>query len=263
MGALGGRRGRHRARLSGVSLASGGVNREKPQSSGGGLSIQTLLISSCSAVAAATIVPLFWQRGTVIATAMTPVIVAVVSEALNRPAEKIKAVAPAVTRRTATGAAMRRFEPQAADTRHPESVGARGRGPERFDPAPDSGVSDDDPFGLRGAERPSRRPWWKIGIATGLLAFVIGAGVVTASELALFGGSVSGKRGETTIFGGHTSKTSARDEKATPTATPSAEATATPTPTATESPAATATPAATPTPTPTPLQAAPTATPAP
>ena len=35
------------------------------------------------------IVPMIWERGTLIATAMTPVIVALVSEALRKPAEKI------------------------------------------------------------------------------------------------------------------------------------------------------------------------------
>ena len=224
------------------------MSRERSDSAGG-LSIQTLLISAVGAVAAATVVPLFWERGTLIATAMTPVVVALVSEALRKPAEKISAVAPKVTRRTATGAALRRPVPDAADTSHPESIGARGRGPERLEPSvPPGGVSADDPFGLRAAAGP-RRPWWKIGLATGLLAFVIGAGVVTASELALFGGSVSGERGRTTLFSG----AKHRQSKATPTPTPTATATpdqsATPTPTATETPGATATPSPTPTPT--------------
>lgn len=229
---------------------------------GGGLSITTLLVSAVGAVAAATIVPLFWAKGTLIATAMTPVIVALVSEGLRRPAEKITAVAPRVTRRTATGAAVRRFDPAAADTRHPESVGARGRGPERYEPEiPRGGVSADDPFGLRGAAAP-RRPWWKIGLVTGVLAFVIGAGVVTASELALFGSSVSGAdHGKTSLFGGSTKQSKADatptpDATVTPgatptvTPTPSAEATVTPTPTATATaqtqPAPTATATATP-----------------
>jgi hypothetical protein len=234
------------------------VSREKDQS-GGGLSITTLLVSAVGAVAAATIVPLFWAKGTLIATAMTPVVVALVSEALRRPAEKITAVAPRVTRRTATGAALRRFDPAAAKTRHPESVGARGRGPERYAPDPEipqGGVSRDDPFGLRKAAGP-RRPWWKLGLATGLLAFVIGAGVVTVSELTLFGGSVSGaQNGQTSLFGGSTKQSRA---KAKPTPTPGASATpeATPAVTATPTPTATATPAPSATPG---TQAAPTAT---
>jgi hypothetical protein len=235
------------------------VSREKSES-GGGLSISTLLISAVGAVAAATIVPLFWQRGTVIATAMTPVIVALVSEALRRPAEKITAVAPRVARRSATGAAVRRFDPAAAQTRHPESIGARGRGPERYEPeVPQGGVSAHDPFGLREAAAP-RRPWWKIGLVTGLLAFVIGAGVVTASELAVFGNSVSGAaHGKTSLFGGST-----RHHKADASPTPAPDASATPsaTPAETATPAPTATPTPTPSPTASPqTQVAPTVTP--
>jgi hypothetical protein len=73
------------------------VSREKSDSSSGGLQIQTLLISAVSAVVAATVVPMFWARGTVYATAMTPVIVALVAEALRRPVEKVSAVAPKVS----------------------------------------------------------------------------------------------------------------------------------------------------------------------
>lgn len=220
---------------------------------GGGLSISTLLISAAAAVAAAVVVPLIWERGTLVATAMTPVIVALVSEGLRKPAEKITAVTPRVTRRTATGAALRRFDPDAARTRHPESVGARGRGPERYEPdIPAGGVSAHDPFGLREADGP-RRNWWKIGLATGLLAFVIGASVITLSELA-GGGSVAGHE-RTSLFGGSTSD----EATPTPTATPEPSATATPEATVTPTPTPSAT--ATPSPTAPPVtQAAPTAT---
>src|SRR3954451_15453335 len=103
-----------------------------------GLSIQTLLISAAAAAAAATLVPMIWERGTIVATAMTPVIVALVSEGLKKPVEHVSAVAPRVARRSGTGAAVRRFEPAAADTRHHERVGARGKGPERFEPLPEA-----------------------------------------------------------------------------------------------------------------------------
>ena len=55
--------------------------QEKKQS---GLSLQTLIISSLAAATAAIVVPTFWQRGSVIATAFTPIVVALVSEALRR-----------------------------------------------------------------------------------------------------------------------------------------------------------------------------------
>ena len=116
-------------------------------------------ISAAAAVAAATIVPLFWEHGTVLATAMTPVIVALVSEGLRKPVQHVSTVAPRVTRRSGTGAAARRFEPAAARTQDPDRVGARGEGPERFEPLPGHlrddapSVRDDDPFGLRKASK--------------------------------------------------------------------------------------------------------------
>jgi hypothetical protein len=249
------------------------VMAQEPEqkSGGGGLSIQTLLISAAAAVVAATVVPLIWERGTIIATAMTPVIVALVSEGLRKPVQHVSAVAPKVTRRSGTGAAMRRAEPAAARTHDPDRVGARGEGPERFEPLPPHlrddapAVRDDDPYGLRKSGR-QPRPRLKIALVTGALAFVIAAGVVTASELALFGGSVSSDR-RTSLFGGHKSSSSSSredkktDEEATPTATP--EDGATPTPTATATPEASATPTPTPTATATPVQPSVTITPAP
>src|SRR5687767_7562331 len=231
------------------------MSSEREKGGGGGLSLQTLLISSAAAVTAASVVPLFWEQGTLFATAMTPIVVALVSEALKKPAERITAVTPRVARRTATGAAVRRFEPSAARTRDPGRVGARGEGPERFEPLPEHlrddapPVRGDDPFGLRKAQR-APRPRLKVALITGVLAFFIAAGVVTASELALFGGSVSSDR-RTSLFGGEKKASTDQDEKATPsptaTETPEEGATATPTPsaeptvTATPSPTATAT----------------------
>ncbi len=222
--------------------------KEPEQKSTGGLSVQTLLISAAAAAVAATVVPMIWEQGTIFATAMTPVVVALVSEGLRKPVQQVSTVAPRVARRSGTGAAVRRFEPAAARTRDPERIGARGEGPERFEPLPEHLRDDapplrgDDPFGLRKAQR-AQRPRLKIALITGLLAFVIAAGVVTASELALFGGSVSSDR-RTSLFGGEESSNTSSDEKATPTATPEEEAT--PSPEAAETPAPTAT--ATPTP---------------
>lgn len=241
------------------------------QKSGSGLSFQTLGISAAAAVVAATVVPLFWEHGTVIATAMTPVIVALVSEGLRKPVQHVSAVAPKVARRSGTGAAVRRADPATARTRDPERVVARGDGPERFEPLPGHlrddapSVRDDDPFGLRKASR-TPRPRLKIALVTGALAFVIAAGAVTASELAIFGGSVSSDR-RTSLFGGQKSSADTTEEEkageeATPTATPQ-DGEATPTPTATATPEASATPAPAPAATATPVQPNVTITPAP
>ena len=242
------------------------VMADEPKPKSGGLSIETLLVSAAAAVIAATVVPMFWEHGTIFATAMTPVIVALVSEGLRKPVQTVSAVAPRVARRSGTGAAVRRFDPSAAPrTRDPERIGARGEGPESFEPLPEHlrddapSVRDDDPYGLRRARQP--RPRLKIALITGALAFVIAAGVVTASELALFGGSVSSDR-RTSLFGGEKQASTATP---TPTATetPQDEATPTPTPsaTATPEPSATPTPSATASPVPTP--GAPSAVPTP
>ena len=121
----------------------------------------------------------------------------------------------------------------------------------------------DDPYGLRKGRQP--RPRLKIALITGALAFVIAAGVVTASELALFGGSVSSDR-RTSLFGGEKKAASGQDEEATPTPTatetPEEGATPTPAPSATVTPVPTATPAP-PDATPAPTPAAPTPAPTP
>jgi hypothetical protein len=229
------------------------VTREPETKSNSSLSLQTLVISSVSAVVAAAVVPLFWQRGSLIATAITPIVVALASEALNRPAKAITAAAPKVARRSATGAALR--------SRQPTGVGARGEGPERVaraprgaappaGPPPWSGDAE-DPFGLRAPEPRRRRLSLRLAVVTGLLAALIGAAVVTASELAVFGHSIGHSGRETSLFGGKATKAKATP---TPTPTPSATATATQTatPSATATQTATATPSASATPTATP-----------
>lgn len=193
------------------------------QQQSSGISVQTLAISVAAAVAAAVVVPMVWERGTLVATAMTPVIVALVSEGLRHPAEKITTATSRVARRPGAPA-----------------------GPEPFDPLPEEErggpTQDDDPFGLR--ERPPVRRHWRLAVVTGLVAFVLAATALTMSEL-VFGGAATRDSARTTIFGG------GRDgEEATPTATPevtpeaTGEATATPevTPTPTETPVPTATP---------------------
>ena len=223
------------------------MSRESKEGGGSGLSLQTLLISSLAAVAAAIVVPMFWVKGSIIATAVTPVIVAIVSEMLNRPATAIKTAAPRVARRTATGAAVR--------SRTPTGVGARGEGPEQLPPR------RPDPFGLYEEARPKNRRPLKIALLTGLLAFVIGAGVVTASELAVFGHSVGQPKRSTGLFGGTAKATPTPSATATPTSTATGEPTRTATPSASATPTVSATPTASATATPGIQQAAPTATP--
>ena len=60
------------------------------QDNGGGLSVATLAIASASSLAAAIVVHRFWQAGAFVGAAITPVIVAVVSETLRKPVDAVK-----------------------------------------------------------------------------------------------------------------------------------------------------------------------------
>jgi hypothetical protein len=229
---------------------------------------RTLLIAAVASATAAVVIPMLWRPGTVFAAAMTPVIVAIVSEMLNRPVERVNAVR---VRRTAEGTALL-DRPQPEPDTDPD---------EPFDPlapAPAGELLELSDGGAAPRTQHGRRPpltarQWKLGLATGLAAFLIAAGVVTAVDI-VTGDAVSGG-GRTTFFGGHSSKSSESEggdaakqsdkpdqqkdpsASATPTPQPAAGATPTPTPT----PAASATP--TPVPTGTPAPSAATPTPAP
>jgi hypothetical protein len=201
----------------------------------GGLSVTTLLIASASAAAAAMVVPLVWDNGGVVAAAITPVIVALTSEGLKRPVTKVQSAG--VWRRTPQGTAVRQPVGRDFHPLDPEE--------ERLEVAPER---TDDPFGLREPQRVIfTRRRVIIALVTAALAFGIAAIVVTASELTIFGDSVSSNH-RTTFFGGKPKKAEATP---TPTATPAPGTSATPAPSATasptETPAAKETPGATPT----------------
>jgi hypothetical protein len=227
-----------------------------------GLSLHTLLIAGAASAAAAFIIPFLWEPGTVFAAATTPIIVALVTEGLKRPTETVKTVRSA--RRSATQA-------------HPVDVD--------FDPLAPPPPEDLAALPATTTERTVRSSrgfrltprQWKLGLATGALAFVLAVAFVTASEL-LAGEKLGGSGNPTTFFsrdsreqsgGGadddheqEASPEATREPGATPTATPGAT---TPEATATPAPAQTAVPTPTPTPTatPAPLGAEPTASPAP
>jgi hypothetical protein len=124
---------------------------------GGGLSVQTLVIASLSSLAAALFVHKFWQAGAIYGAAVTPVIVALVSEALNKPAQVIS---------TRTGRTQVEPPPVVAQSRR------------------------DDPYGIWEEQRkPRRRLHVGLAVATGLVAFAIAAFFLTGAELVLGGAS--------------------------------------------------------------------------
>ncbi|MFL5826014.1 MAG: hypothetical protein ACJ76V_05770 [Thermoleophilaceae bacterium] len=206
----------------------------------GGVSLDTIIVASLASVTAMLITSHFWKGGTVISAAMTPVIVALASEAYRRPARKVTQLAPAVKRLTPAEARL--------------ASRGRSRGGTLTAPRPEQraverngGSSNENGSGVT-VYRPRRNLHLKAAIATGLVAFVIGALVLTVPEL-VFGGSVTtGSR--TTLFGGgHSSaarskeKTTTQPQQTEPQQSPGA---ASPTPTAPEQQPAQTTPAAPP-----------------
>ena len=132
---------------------------------GGGLSVETLLIASLSSLAAAYFIHTFWEGGAILGAAVTPVIVALVSESLRKPAQVVKARTGRTTEVTA-------IEP-------PPVVTER-----------------EDKFGIwedQKQARPRRRLHWGLAIATGLAAFALAAFVLTGAEL-VFGGASDGDK---------------------------------------------------------------------
>jgi hypothetical protein len=177
------------------------VAQRSPQQGGEGLSLQTLAIAALAAGCAAVLTSYFWQRGTLISAAMTPVIVAVVSEVLKRPATTMRRAAR--TARTPTPARRERSR-ERVPLAHGAGAGSPTEGPSRELPAPrepTAPMSSYKVYRSEGAARPRfGRIHWKIVLATAGAAFVIAVGALTLPEL-LFGSSVSGSQ-STTFFGG-------------------------------------------------------------
>jgi hypothetical protein len=168
------------------------VRAADPQpSSSSGISVGNLAIASASSVIAAVVVSHVWGSGTLIAAAVTPVIVTLTSEALRRPQKVIKTVVE--TRSTS------RFDP----------VAEGRRGIEEGD-APAAAIPPGTRAGDRTVHRvdkrvaPVKRPVLAVALATGLIAFVIAGFLLTGSELVL-GKSVGGKSSGTTLLGGGSS----------------------------------------------------------
>jgi hypothetical protein len=169
-----------------------------PPRGASGFHLGTLIVAAISAVVAATVVSRIWQPGTVMATAMTPVLVTLVKEALERPARRVSSLAGRATPVP--------VEPE----RRPEPIGS----------PPAVVVTDDAGLTPMRVYRPARRVRrrWKLAIATGLLAFLIAVAAMTLPEL-VAGRSVVSASHDTTIFGGrrHTPASTATPVKKTKT----------------------------------------------
>jgi hypothetical protein len=179
---------------------------------GEGFSFDTLLIASIASATAAIVTSQFWQGGTPIAAAVTPIIVSLVSEALKRPMQSELVRRRARRAAELSAAPIRRYR-----TGEPPVV-TEDREREVEPAPPDRNGEADTPqeytvYGARREEPPAwreRLSGWrerlsqkrvKIALVTGVLAFLIAGLAVTLPEL-IFGGSVTGTDRNTTFFGG-------------------------------------------------------------
>jgi hypothetical protein len=169
----------------------------------GGLSLRTLAIASAASLAAAMVTSRLFPPGTIYTAAMTPVLVAAVSEVLSRPVDRVSEIRRQRRTIVPESARVTTFTPDQPvapelDAQLPTFEGANGEG---------------TPVSLYG--RRSRMLHPKVWIATGLAAFAIAAAALTLPEL-LFGGAVATTR-NTTLFGGGSSRSTKVETKTTTT----------------------------------------------
>ena len=146
----------------------------------GGIDLQTLVITAVASACAAYLTSLFWARGALASAAITPVIVALVKEALAKPAEVI-------TRAVPVRGVVR--------SAHPD---------EPYDPVQPFEPEDEriaQHGEIVGSSRPAPRRAWKMAVITGLLGFLVAAVIITVPEL-VSGKSVTGSD-RTTLFSRH------------------------------------------------------------
>ncbi|HEX4735179.1 MAG TPA: hypothetical protein VH247_12250 [Thermoleophilaceae bacterium] len=178
---------------------------------GGGLSLRTLAIASSASLTAAIATSRLFPPGTIYASALTPVIVAAVSEMLNRPADRVSELRR--QRRTLVMEASRsRYGEEAAALQGAPEFAQGDAADEELGTLTGNGTGHEAPIRIHGRTR-SRLLHPKVWIATGLAAFVIAVAVLTLPEL-IFGGSLAGTH-RTTYFGGGSSSSSAKTQTTT------------------------------------------------
>ena len=154
-----------------------------PSDGGGssGLSLTTLVLAALGAGLAAVLTSIFWPGGSIISAALTPVIVALVSEFLRKPTEKIGAVATSGIGRARPRRRRGRAEAAAGDGR---AYTVYSAGPRRIRPA--------------------------VVLATAGIAFFIAVLALTVPER-IFGGAVANDR-SSTFFPGSSKEEKEREE---------------------------------------------------
>jgi hypothetical protein len=217
------------------------------------LNMRTLVIASVASATAAAVTSQLWISGTWIAAALTPALVALISEAMHRPTERIARAW--TTDRPALGAGASRHadEPAPADEPLHRTAGER--------PAPGASRPAGAPGGARPAgaagpvrvyrqptpRAPRRRIALGVVAATAAIAFVIAAVALTAGDL-VSGGSIGNGGVDRPLFSSDSKKRGAAEDAAprptTPEQTPTTEEAAPPSDTAPEPPPSDTAPAA-------------------
>jgi uncharacterized membrane protein YvlD (DUF360 family) len=187
-----------RVSLRGVAVprTSAELHTEAERPRREGLSIQTLMVAALASGVAAVVVSRIWHQGTIFASAMTPVVVAIVSEAIRRPieSERVRRPVRAVT------SGVRPRSGRTPNVIAPPAPGVE-RGLEQREDGIEPGPVRVYGSGANRVVRTRRKLPLKAAIVTGLIGFVIAAAALTLPEL-IFGGSVVGGQRDTTYFGG-------------------------------------------------------------
>jgi hypothetical protein len=151
------------------------------------LNMRTLVIASVASAAAAAVTSQLWIHGTWLAAALTPALVALISEAMHRPTERLARTW------TRDRPAPLSYDPQPrrAERAPLPAAGAQGAGPVRVYRQP--------------PPRAPRRLALGVVAATAAIAFVIAVVVLTAGDL-ISGGSIGKGSGSTTFFSPNSKK---------------------------------------------------------
>lgn len=152
-----------------------------------GIDLATLIITALASATAAYVCSKVWAPGTLASAAFTPVLVALVKEALRKPTQVVTTVVPVPAQRRRRRAAG----PSAATRVADPAPGA--------DMAPPAIVAVDPPA-VTYHRNAGRRLHWRVAVLTGLLGFAIAAAIYTVPEL--LAGSAASGGGRTTLFGG-------------------------------------------------------------
>jgi hypothetical protein len=173
------------------------------------LNTRTLTIASVASASAAAVTSQLWIAGTWVAAAVTPVLVALLSEALHRPTERIARAwtsdQPALGKR-----AERPREAVAAP--HGDPLRAASAAPAHPNTAGPVRV-----YRQPTARAPRRRLALGAVGATAAIAFLVALVTLTAGDL-VSGGSIGRGGGKTTFFGGNSkgAKQQQGEQDATP-----------------------------------------------